>query len=379
MFADAQPAAAPPTTRAPSLLPPSRRRHAATIKHSTFTSGMTNAGRTFGSALGPDGASLWIKADLQLGSTLLSPWVEWLRFVSDRYGTDQERGVFVTQSGELEHRQRIGADVQLPIAGIVLLTAGAFGERIGNAALVAGQTKYGAVSAPRSPSRGEACAPPSSWTVRSSEREARLLDELAHAMQEAVAGDAVDDAMVVRERQVHHLPHHDGVLAVQLAHHRPLDDLPHAQDPDLRLVDDRRPEEVALEPRVRDGERPARQLVAPSPSRCARAARLSSARASPRTLSSLALRITGTSSPFSVSTATPRFTSLRRMIDSSCTTALMRGNSPSACTVARHRPTRKLGALPAVSFARFHSPRSRARLVMSTSAVQGTCGEVAFE
>ncbi len=112
-------------------------------EHSTFTSGMTNAGRTFGSALGPDGASLWVKADLQLGSTLLSPWAEWLRFVSDRYGTDQERGVFVTQSGELEHRQRIGADVQLPIAGIVLLTAGAFGERIGNAALVAGQTKYG--------------------------------------------------------------------------------------------------------------------------------------------------------------------------------------------------------------------------------------------
>jgi capsule assembly protein Wzi len=112
-------------------------------EHSTFTSGMTNAGRTLGSALGPDGTSLWVKADLQVGSALVSPWAEWLRFVSDRYGTDQERGVFVTQSGELEHRQRIGADVQLPIAGIVLLTAGAFGERIGNAALVTGQTKYG--------------------------------------------------------------------------------------------------------------------------------------------------------------------------------------------------------------------------------------------
>src|SRR3954471_11432742 len=105
--------------------------------------GARSGRRTFGSALGADGASLWLKADLQLGPALLSPWAEWLRFVSDRYGTDQEHGVFVTRSGQLEHRQRIGADVQLPIAGIVLLSAGAFGERIGNAALVTGQTKYG--------------------------------------------------------------------------------------------------------------------------------------------------------------------------------------------------------------------------------------------
>jgi len=113
-------------------------------EHSTFTSGMTNAGRTLGSALGPDGASLWVKADLQVGTALFSPWAEWLRFVSDRYATDEEHGVFVTASGQLEHRQRIGADLQLPIAGIVLFSAGAFGERIGNADLITGQTKYGA-------------------------------------------------------------------------------------------------------------------------------------------------------------------------------------------------------------------------------------------
>jgi hypothetical protein len=112
-------------------------------EHGTFTSGMTNAGRTFGSALGPDGASLWLKADLQLGPALLSPWAEWLRFVSDTYGTDQAHGVFVTRSGQLEHRQRVGADVQMPIAGVVLFSAGAFGERIGNADLVTGQTRYG--------------------------------------------------------------------------------------------------------------------------------------------------------------------------------------------------------------------------------------------
>ena len=109
-----------------------------------------------------------------------------------------------------------------------------------------------------------------------------------------------------------------------------------------------------------------------------RAARSSMARARPSTLSSLALRITGTRSPFSVSTATPRFTSLRRMTLSSCTTAFSRGNSARACTVARQTPTRKLGAFPPVSLARFHSLRSFVRFVMSTSAVQGTCGLVAL-
>ena len=64
---------------------------------------------------------------------------------------------------------------------------------------------------------------------------------------------------------------------------------------------------------------------------------------------------------------------------SSCTTAFMRGNSPSVWMVARHRPTRKLGARPAVSFAFFHSSRSRAKGVMSTSAVQGTWGLVTLE
>ena len=96
-------------------------------------------------------------------------------------------------------------------------------------------------------------------------------------------------------------------------------------------------------------------------------------------LFSFARRITGTSSPLSVSTATPRLMSLRMMTLSSCTTAFMRGNSASAWIVARQSPTRKLGARPPVSFAVFHCSRRRANGVMSTSAVQGTCGLVTFE
>jgi hypothetical protein len=112
-------------------------------EHWLFTSGMTNAGRTLGSALGPDGTSLWLRADLEFGPLQLSPWAEWLRFVSDRYDSDQTRGVFVTASGPKEHRQRLGAELLLQLAPSWWVAAGAFGERIGNADLAVGNTRYG--------------------------------------------------------------------------------------------------------------------------------------------------------------------------------------------------------------------------------------------
>ena len=111
-------------------------------EHSVFTSGMTNAGRTLGSALGPDGTSLWLKADLQFGYALISPWTEWMRFISDAYDTNQEQGVFVTNKGPIEHRQRLGADLVVPLQINVLLSATLFGERIGNAAFQNGDTRY---------------------------------------------------------------------------------------------------------------------------------------------------------------------------------------------------------------------------------------------
>src|SRR2546430_12911762 len=55
------------------------------------------------------------------------------------------------------------------------------------------------------------------------ELELRFLDQLADAVQEPVAGHAVDHAVIVRERQVHHRPDDDGVLAVQIPHHRALE------------------------------------------------------------------------------------------------------------------------------------------------------------
>src|SRR5204862_4176605 len=100
----------------------------------------------------------------------------------------------------------------------------------------------------------------STWTTYL-HHDLRFLDQLPHPEEEPVAGDAVDDAVIVRERQVHHRADDDGILAVALADHRPLDDLAHAQDADLRLVDDGGAEEVSLQSRIGDGERPAGELV----------------------------------------------------------------------------------------------------------------------
>ena len=111
-------------------------------EHGTFRTGMTNAGRTLGSALGPDGTSLWVRADFTTGPLVLSPWAEWMRFVSDRYGSDEARGVFVTARGPMEDRQRLGADLQAQLAPRWRLAAGAFAERIGNADLVPGARSH---------------------------------------------------------------------------------------------------------------------------------------------------------------------------------------------------------------------------------------------
>jgi hypothetical protein len=105
---------------------------------------MTNGGRTLGSALGPDGLSLWVRADIEIAGVLVSPWAEWLRFVGDFYGSDQDHGVFVTEVGPIEHRQRLGADVRVEITQNWRLSGGLFGERVGNADLIEGTTRLNA-------------------------------------------------------------------------------------------------------------------------------------------------------------------------------------------------------------------------------------------
>ena len=112
-------------------------------EHGTFTTGLTNAGRTLGSAEGPDALSLWLRADLALGTAQVSPWCEWLRYSSDLYRVTDADGVSVIGLGPQEHRQRAGVDARFDVLGLAF-SGGLFAERIGGAGYRVGAPRYSA-------------------------------------------------------------------------------------------------------------------------------------------------------------------------------------------------------------------------------------------
>jgi hypothetical protein len=89
------------------------------------------------------------------------------------------------------------------------------------------------------------------------QQQARVLQQRDHAVHEARAVRAVDDAVVDRDRQQHHVADHDLVVL----HERPLGDLVDAQDRDFREVDDGRREQATDVAGVRDREGAAAQVV----------------------------------------------------------------------------------------------------------------------
>lgn len=112
-------------------------------EHGTFTTGLTNAGRTLGSALGPDALSLWLRMDLALGLAQVSPWCEWLRYSSDLYSVTDADGVSVNGRGAQEHRQRAGVDARFEVLGLGF-SGGLLAERIGGAGYRAGIPRFSA-------------------------------------------------------------------------------------------------------------------------------------------------------------------------------------------------------------------------------------------
>jgi len=88
------------------------------------------------------------------------------------------------------------------------------------------------------------------------------LELLAQVTQKAASEGAVDEPVVVRERQVHDRTDRDHVgAAVVLDHPRPLDDRVCPQDRRLGLADHRRAVEGAVPAWIRDRERPALDVV----------------------------------------------------------------------------------------------------------------------
>ena len=89
-----------------------------------------------------------------------------------------------------------------------------------------------------------------------------VLEPLAQVAEEAAGVGAVDEPVVVRQRDVHHRPDRDHVLAeLVLDDPRPLDERVGAEDRRLRLADDRRAVERAEPARIRDRERAALHVV----------------------------------------------------------------------------------------------------------------------
>ena len=115
------------------------------------------------------------------------------------------------------------------------------------------------------------------------------------------------DAVIVAERQVRHRPDRDRVVDDD----RTLLDVADAEDRDLRLVDDRHPEQRAEHARIGDRERAAGHFVGLELLRRARGRRdRRSTRLRPSRFFSSAFLMTGTIRPQSSATAMPMLTSL---------------------------------------------------------------------
>src|ERR1700741_3609867 len=104
----------------------------------------------------------------------------------------------------------------------------------------------------------------SAYAIRPRRRTSRLrlptipvFDSLFYHRHELIGDRAVDQTMVVSERQIGHRPDPDRIVDDDGA----LLDRADTEDRDLRLVDDRHPELRAEHARIRDRERAAGHVV----------------------------------------------------------------------------------------------------------------------
>src|SRR5262249_7270934 len=114
-----------------------------------------------------------------------------------------------------------------------------------NGAVSIGAGAYTAIAFIESPNGTRAEGSPADG-LRYLQFEVGFFQNSRSAEQKTITQHAVDHPMVIRERQVHHGADRKRILAIRFDHHRALLDLAHAQDADLRLVDNRESEQVSL-------------------------------------------------------------------------------------------------------------------------------------
>jgi hypothetical protein len=110
--------------------------------HNTYTSGLTNAGLTLGTPLGPDSWSLFAGGRVDLPHhAWLQPWVEFVRRSSDTYVHVDYGPIYRSAYGNEETRIRLGAQAQLMLCPAVRLNARVLYEHVDAFQFVPGATR----------------------------------------------------------------------------------------------------------------------------------------------------------------------------------------------------------------------------------------------
>src|SRR5579885_1073625 len=109
---------------------------------------------------------------------------------------------------------------------------------------------------------------PSRWFFKSAaswreglQSKVGLLDDARGSVEKSIAENAVDHAMVVGQREIHHRADCDRILAVHFDNHRALLQLPHPENAELRLVDNREAKKISFAARVRERKAATSQIV----------------------------------------------------------------------------------------------------------------------
>src|SRR2546426_12776885 len=91
---------------------------------------------------------------------------------------------------------------------------------------------------------------------KSSDLFAPILQRFFHQSHELIGNGAVDETVIVAERQMHQRADRDGIIAVAVGDdNRSLRDPAHSHNGGVGLIDDGEPEDCAELSRIRDGER----------------------------------------------------------------------------------------------------------------------------
>jgi hypothetical protein len=106
-------------------------------EHSPRVTGLTNAGRTVGSPLGPDAVSWFASARIAATATTISPWLEYARLSSDTYEFIIDGPINRVSNGIDEVRVRAGVDARVKLATELTLETNMFIENVRNYAFVA--------------------------------------------------------------------------------------------------------------------------------------------------------------------------------------------------------------------------------------------------